>query len=263
MGSVHASRAKSATGGTGRLGAASNANNRGGPLLVPGLLQTPDYVRGIMTAAGVPAREIALRVTSRVGRRVAIEGKNSPADLLVLMGQSALNQGIGGRSTMIASTRLSVGDGGRRNIESASIPDHRGWHPGLEGPFVHRRGTPRQQRAASGESGCRVHRVRRDNGDRNSCSTRPPMWTHTRRPSIASWRYPCSPDASANLISEVRKRMEKSNVSWSHWRKSSSSENGGSCVELRNTLEEVRDSKNPGPTLRADVRQLTNWLRRS
>ena len=46
------------------------------------------------------------------------------------------------------------------------------------------------------------------------------------------------------------------------WRKSSRSENGGSCVELRNTLDAVRDSKNPGPTLRADVRALATWLRR-
>lgn len=46
------------------------------------------------------------------------------------------------------------------------------------------------------------------------------------------------------------------------WRKSSRSENDANCVELRNTLDEVRDSKNPGPTLRADVRALTKWLRR-
>lgn len=46
------------------------------------------------------------------------------------------------------------------------------------------------------------------------------------------------------------------------WRKSSRSENGGSCVELRNTLDEVRDSKNPGPTLRVSVAALTRWLRR-
>lgn len=38
------------------------------------------------------------------------------------------------------------------------------------------------------------------------------------------------------------------------WRKSSRSENGGSCVELRGSLDAVRDSKNrTGATLRADV----------
>lgn len=40
------------------------------------------------------------------------------------------------------------------------------------------------------------------------------------------------------------------------WRKSSRSENTGSCVEVRNTLDEVRDSKNSSPALRGDVRRL-------
>lgn len=46
------------------------------------------------------------------------------------------------------------------------------------------------------------------------------------------------------------------------WRTSSRSENGANCVELRNTLDEIRDSKNAtGPTLCADVRALTRMIR--
>lgn len=38
------------------------------------------------------------------------------------------------------------------------------------------------------------------------------------------------------------------------WRKSSRSDTGGSCVEVRNDLAALRDSKNPdGPTLTVDV----------
>jgi hypothetical protein len=39
------------------------------------------------------------------------------------------------------------------------------------------------------------------------------------------------------------------------WRKSTySGGNGGQCVEIANTLTEIRNSKNPGgPTLRANV----------
>jgi hypothetical protein len=38
------------------------------------------------------------------------------------------------------------------------------------------------------------------------------------------------------------------------WRKSTRSANDANCVELRNTLDQVRDSKNSaGPTLHADV----------
>jgi hypothetical protein len=42
------------------------------------------------------------------------------------------------------------------------------------------------------------------------------------------------------------------------WRKSSRSQNGPNCVELRDTLDQVRDSKNvTGAVLRGDVRALT------
>jgi hypothetical protein len=38
-----------------------------------------------------------------------------------------------------------------------------------------------------------------------------------------------------------------------HWRKSSYSSTATNCVELAGTLDHVRDSKNPGPVLRADL----------
>jgi len=38
------------------------------------------------------------------------------------------------------------------------------------------------------------------------------------------------------------------------WRKSSRSDTGGSCVEVRSDLAAIRDSKNPdGPTLAVDL----------
>jgi|tagenome__1003787_1003787.scaffolds.fasta_scaffold20937203_3 hypothetical protein len=40
------------------------------------------------------------------------------------------------------------------------------------------------------------------------------------------------------------------------WRKASFSGSGGNCVEVRRDLAALRDSKNPGPALEGDVRQL-------
>jgi hypothetical protein len=46
------------------------------------------------------------------------------------------------------------------------------------------------------------------------------------------------------------------------WRKSRRSQNGANCVEVRRTLDQVRDSKNPeGPALHVDVRALVRVLR--
>jgi len=46
------------------------------------------------------------------------------------------------------------------------------------------------------------------------------------------------------------------------WRKSSRSTNDQTCVELRSTLDRVRDSKNPaGPSLRIDVPALVRAIR--
>jgi hypothetical protein len=45
------------------------------------------------------------------------------------------------------------------------------------------------------------------------------------------------------------------------WRKSSRSENDQNCVEVRNTLSELRDSKNTTATLRCDVRRLAHAIK--
>jgi hypothetical protein len=105
------------------------------PLLVPGLLQISDYVHAIMTDAGVPSGEIAARVTSRLGRREAID-KAKPAELLVLLGQGALNQDVGGKDVTVAQLRHLLKMAKRPNISIRIVPDHSGWHPGLEDAFA-------------------------------------------------------------------------------------------------------------------------------
>ncbi len=45
------------------------------------------------------------------------------------------------------------------------------------------------------------------------------------------------------------------------WRKSSRSQNDANCVEVRNTLSELRDSKNTSATVRGDVRLLVSAIK--
>ncbi|HEX3783199.1 MAG TPA: helix-turn-helix transcriptional regulator [Pseudonocardiaceae bacterium] len=105
------------------------------PLMVPGLLQTTSYIKAVMTAGGVPAGEIASRIASRIGRREVLE-KPKPARLLLLLGQGALNQDVGGQEVTVEQIHHILTMATRPNIDVRIIPEHRGWHPGLEGPFA-------------------------------------------------------------------------------------------------------------------------------
>lgn len=104
------------------------------PLLVPGLLQINEYIRGIMTAGGVPVGEIEERVTNRIGRREAL-GKARPVRLMVLLGQNVLDHDIGGPAVTVAQTRHLLTMAAQPHIDLRIIPERVGWHPALEGPF--------------------------------------------------------------------------------------------------------------------------------
>jgi transcriptional regulator with XRE-family HTH domain len=106
-----------------------------GPLIVPGLCQTKDYVHGMMSADDdVPAHEINMRIAVRMGRREAISGPN-PVPLDVFVGEAALDQLIGTPSAMAGQLRHLAEMSERPNINLRVMPKMGGWHPGLEGNF--------------------------------------------------------------------------------------------------------------------------------
>ncbi|MDA3627558.1 helix-turn-helix transcriptional regulator [Saccharopolyspora sp. WRP15-2] len=104
------------------------------PLLVPGLLQTADYARAIMTVGEVPNDEIDMRVAVRLGRRDAILRKDA-AELRAFIGEPVLYQLIGGSSVMADQLRALLKCSEMPNVELRVIPMRSEWHPGLEGPF--------------------------------------------------------------------------------------------------------------------------------
>lgn len=105
------------------------------PLLVPGILQTSDYIRAIMTAGGVPAGDIATRVSVRIGRREVIQPPK-PAQMVALIGQGVFYQDIGGRDVTLEQINYLLEMSRRPNIDLRIIPYGIGWHPGLEGAFT-------------------------------------------------------------------------------------------------------------------------------
>jgi transcriptional regulator with XRE-family HTH domain len=176
------------------------------PLLVPGLLQTDDYIHAIMNAGGVPPDEIAERITTRIGRRAVIT-KHDPPELLVLLGQAALDQDIGGRRVATAQLQHLLTVAALPNVELRVVPDRRGWHPGLEEAFalIESSRTSAARRAPTGMASIVFVGTRRS-----------VLMLHEERDVDA---YRCAvdriaavalpPDASVNFIGDLHDRMEE------------------------------------------------------
>lgn len=101
------------------------------PLLVPGLLQTEDYIRAIMH--GLPPGEVATRVAIRLGRRDILT-RHNPIRYTTLVGEAALRQVIGNRQILLDQLRHLVEMAQRHsNIDLRVVPFETDWHPGLAG----------------------------------------------------------------------------------------------------------------------------------
>ncbi|WP_372670250.1 helix-turn-helix domain-containing protein [Amycolatopsis kentuckyensis] len=105
------------------------------PLLIPGLLQTPDYVRTILAAAGRPRAEEELRIKVRLLRQEVLTGRN-PSPYTVFLAETALRQRRGGPEIMAPQLRHLDEMAQRRNVSLRVLPDNEEFHPGLNGSFV-------------------------------------------------------------------------------------------------------------------------------
>lgn len=104
------------------------------PLLIPGLLQTADYVRAIMIAAGRPAHEVEMRAAVRLGRRDVLHRQN-PATFTAYIGEAALRQRIVDEAAKVEQLQHILDMAELPHITVHVIPEDTPWHPGLEGAF--------------------------------------------------------------------------------------------------------------------------------
>lgn len=105
------------------------------PLIVPGLLQTPDYCRALLTAFGVDEDDIETRMARRLGRQ-AILTRPQPPELVALLCEFALRQPVGGPAAMSRQVRHLVEAMERPHISVRVIPASIPAHPALAGAFV-------------------------------------------------------------------------------------------------------------------------------
>lgn len=105
------------------------------PLLIPGLLQTTNYIRAMMSA-GVSTREVETRIAVRIGRRESITRDDNPVHFTALVGEGALHQIVGDKKILVEQLHHLLKMAERPNIDLRILPFSSGWHPGLEGPFL-------------------------------------------------------------------------------------------------------------------------------
>ncbi|NVI91256.1 helix-turn-helix domain-containing protein [Actinomadura sp. BRA 177] len=109
------------------------------PQVVPGLLQTPDYVRALLTAGnmdGTSAQEIERRLQARLARQTITTRTENPPDLHVILDEAVLTRQVGGPEVQRDQMHRLLRETRRPNITVQVLPVSAGAHVGLDGAFI-------------------------------------------------------------------------------------------------------------------------------
>ncbi|WP_410672683.1 helix-turn-helix domain-containing protein [Amycolatopsis sp. cmx-4-68] len=104
------------------------------PLIIPGLLQTPDYIRSIMEKSPVTVEQADQRLRIRLDRQ-RILTRRDPIRFSALIGEQSLHENLGSPEIMSDQIDHLVAMSERANISLRIVPTGIGYHPGLIGPF--------------------------------------------------------------------------------------------------------------------------------
>ncbi len=105
------------------------------PLVVPGLLQTTDYARAIITGrSNVPRNEVDSRIETRARRSSVLYARNPP-ELRAIIDEPVLHRQIGERNTFCQQLWHLLHAAARPNISVHVVPRSAPTHAGLEGAF--------------------------------------------------------------------------------------------------------------------------------
>lgn len=107
------------------------------PQLFPGLLQTDDYARQVITAMrmDLDAKQIEALVTVRKNRQKILEGENAPK-LWAVIDEAAIRRMADFPEILIPQLERLLEVEPRTNITLQLLPFRAGFHPGLYGSFM-------------------------------------------------------------------------------------------------------------------------------
>lgn len=105
-------------------------------VLVPGLLQTPDYAAAVSRASQVvPPEQIERKVESRMARRAVLDLPNGP-QLTAVIDEPALRKAVGSHTVMAEQLRFLTGMAAHYKVTILVLPDEAGAHPAVDGAFT-------------------------------------------------------------------------------------------------------------------------------
>jgi hypothetical protein len=110
-----------------------------GQELVPGLLQTEDYARVLITADHPEEshEEVERRVRLRMARQALVGRSIDPPALQVALNESVLRWPVGGPAVMAAQLKRLAAASDLPNVSLRVVPFSAGFHPGiLSGSFI-------------------------------------------------------------------------------------------------------------------------------
>ncbi len=107
-------------------------------MLIPGLLQTPDYTRALVNGInpGLPPDEVERRVAARMARQQILIREENPLQFHAILDQGILERLVGRPLVMRNQLRRLAEASESSNIIIQVLPKSAGAHPGMEGPFT-------------------------------------------------------------------------------------------------------------------------------
>ncbi|MFG1950202.1 DUF5753 domain-containing protein [Micromonospora sp. NPDC048830] len=106
------------------------------PCLVPGLLQTEEYARAVLTAQGIHTpEEVEQLAAARMARQELITGP-VPKRFTAIVDEAALRRVVGDREVQRAQLERLITLAALPHIRLHVVPAGVGAHPGLAGGFV-------------------------------------------------------------------------------------------------------------------------------
>lgn len=105
------------------------------PIVIPGLLQTRDYMRALFRAGLCNDAETERRIAARLARQQILDQEHPP-QLWAILDEAGLRKMVGGREVMRDQVHHLLHMSERPTISLQVLPDEVGAHASMGGPIV-------------------------------------------------------------------------------------------------------------------------------